>query len=141
MGTDFQISEATQADLPEMIALCCEALEPDVLTRFLYGHKQAEAVRKQSESLTASLGKRFTHPTNRCYIHKAVNTTTGAIFGWSLVRWEDGSWGKPVAPPDGPPPDFATHYTREVKKNWIKLTGEKPVVGKYITLAFFYFRN
>ena len=112
-----------------MVAVCCDAMEADILTRFLFDHRLAEAVRKQTESLIALLGKRFTHPTNRCHIIKAVDTQTGELVGWSLVRWED---GKPVTPPDSgsDQADFLMHYQREQKRNWIKLTAEKPHVGK-----------
>jgi hypothetical protein len=82
----ISIIEATEPDLPVMVALCCDAMEPDILSRFLFGHSHVEAVRKQTESLIASLGMRFTHPTNRCYIHKVVDTQSGELVGWSLLR-------------------------------------------------------
>lgn len=69
-----------------MVAINCAACEPDILNRFLYGHTQIEAVSKQTASLMASLGARFTNPTNRCYIHKAVDVGSGEVVGWSLVR-------------------------------------------------------
>lgn len=129
MATKVSINEAAESDLAEMVAVCCDSMEADILTRFLFGQRRVEAVRKQTESLMASLGRRFTHPTNRCYIHKATDTETGELIGWSLVRWED---GKPVAPSDNDPNQsgFIKHYLREQKKNWIKLTAEKPHVGK-----------
>jgi len=136
MAANISISEATESDLPDMVAVYCGAMETDIITRFLFGHRRAEAVRKQTESLMASLGKRFTHPTNRCYIIKAVDTQTGELVGWSLVRWED---HRPVALPDSgsDQPDFLMHYQREKKKNWIKLlTDEKPYVGKILGLDF-----
>ena len=139
MAVNISISEATEADLPDMVAVCCNSMEADILTRFLFGHQWDEAIRKQTESLTASLGKRFTHPTNRCYIVKAVDTQTGELIGWSLVKWEDGTWlnGNPVAPlnSDSDQPDFPMHYQQEVKRNWIKLMAGKPHVGKILALA------
>ena len=74
MPANISISEAKQSDLPDMVAILCDATEPDILTRFLFDHRRAESARKQTESNMASLGKRFTHPTNKCYIIKAVDT-------------------------------------------------------------------
>ncbi|KAI9684244.1 MAG: hypothetical protein M1822_005717 [Bathelium mastoideum] len=127
MIAKISISEATESDLPEMVSITCDAMEPDILTRFLFDHRRSEAVRKQTESLMASLGKRFTHPTNRCHIMKAVDTQTEEPVGWSLVRWEDGDI---AAPPHGGPdqPDFPTHYQREQRKYYLKLMGGKPHV-------------
>ena len=135
MAANISISEATESDLRDMVALCCDAMEADILTRFLFGHARAEAVRKQTESLMASLGKRFTHPTNRCHIFRASDTQTGELVGWSLVRWED---GKPLAAPDSSSdtPDFLVHYQQDVRRSWNKLTAGKPHVGKISTLAF-----
>jgi len=134
MAANLSISEAAESDLPEMVALCCDATEADVVNRFLYDHRRAKAVRMQTESLMASLGKRFTHPTNKCYMFKTVDTQTEELVGWILVKWED---GKAFAPPDNrsDQPDFPTHYQREVRRNWIKLTAEKPHVGKILALG------
>lgn len=131
MAANISISDATEGDLPAMVAVCCSAMEADILTRFLFSHQQAVAVQKQTSSLLGSLGKRFTHPTNRCHMIKAVDTQTGELAGWSLVRWEDSNW-LPAAPPDSgaEQPDFATHYQREVRRNWIRLTAGQPLVGK-----------
>ena len=135
MTANISISKSSESDLPTMVAVCCDALEANLLTPFLYGHRRIEAVRKQTESLMASLGRRFTHPTNRCHIVKAVDTQTGELVGWSLVRWED---GKVTALPDSgsEQPDFLTYYLREQRKDWVKLTGEKPHVGKISIFAF-----
>lgn len=86
---EILITKAKEQDLSAMIALNINAFEPDILTRFLYGHTYAEAVQKQTESLAKSLGARFRTPTNRCLIHKAValdGEREGEIVGWSLVR-------------------------------------------------------
>ena len=81
----------------------------------------------------ASLGKRFTHPTNRCHIIKAVDVQTRELVAWTLVKWEDGTW---VTRPDSgsAQPDFPLHYQREVKRNWLKLIAGKPHVGKILPL-------
>ena len=131
MATNISISDATQSDLPGMVAVLNNATETDILTRFFFGHRRAEATRNQTESLMASLGKRFTHPTNRCYIIKAVDTQTRELVGWILVRWEEGA--KPPESDSDQPPDFVAHYTREVRRNWFKLLAEKPHVGKIYT--------
>ncbi|MCJ1382477.1 hypothetical protein MMC17_005590 [Xylographa soralifera] len=136
MAANISISEARESDLPDMVAVCCDGMEADILTRFLFDHRRAEAVRKQTVSLMASLGKRFTHPTNRCYIVKAVDTQTRELVGWSLVRWED---GKAAALPNSGSnqPDFLMHYQREQKRNWLKLTAEKP----HVVLGALYIRT
>ena len=139
MAANISISAAAESDLQAMIALTCDAMEEDILTRFLFDHRAAEAVRKQTESLTASLGRRYTHPTNRCYIVKAVDVQTGETVAWSLVRWEDGSWLRPALQDDAGsgsgPLDFPTHYNREVKGKWIRLLdGRGPHVGKELEL-------
>jgi hypothetical protein len=142
MAENISISEAIESDLPEMIALCCASMEADILARFLYGHRQSEAVRNQTKSLTSSLGKRFTHPTNRCYIIKAVDTQTGDLLGWSLVRWEQGMLA--TAPNSSlDQPDFRTYYQQEVKKNWLKLVANKSHVGMMSTPSFYllYLKN
>lgn len=137
MTANISISETTESDLPDAIAVCCDAVETDILTRFLFGHRQAEAVRKQTASLTTSLGKRFTHPTNRCYIIKAVDSQTQELVGWSLVRWEDGSW--PLAPDSlangSEQLDFVGIYQREVKRNWKNLVAYRPHVGEIFACA------
>lgn len=137
MAANISVSEATESDLPVMVAICCDAMEEDILTRFLYGHQRAEAVRKQTESLMASLGKRFTHPTNPCYIIKAVDTQTGELVGWTLVRWEE---ARPIAPLDtiDNSRDFVAHYQHEVKKNWSEFMAKRSHVGKILTLASTY---
>jgi len=134
MATKITVSEATESDLPHMVAVCCDGMEVDILTRFLYSHQRTEAVQKQTESLMASLGRRFTHPTNRCYIFKAEDTETRKLVGWILVRWETA----PVAPPDGGPdkPDFITHYQRDIKRNWVKILAGKSHVGKSQALCY-----
>ena len=113
-----------------MIAITCSGVEEDILTRFLYGHRHTEAVRKQTESLMASLGRRFTHPTNRCYIFKAVDAQSKELVGWILVRWEK----PPVTPPESVSGklDFGTYYQREVKRKWVEILGGKSHVGKAI---------
>ena len=135
-ATIISISRAIESDLLTMVALRCGTLEEDILNRFLLDHRQAEAIRKETESLTASLGKRFSHPTNRCYIDKAVDTQTGEMVGWTLVRWEDSN--SIYAPSDSSSGriDFLSHYTREVREKWYNITAEKPHVGKSIALAF-----
>ena len=135
MAANISISEAIESDLRDMVAVCCDAMEADILTRFLFDHRRAEVVRKQIESLTASLGKRFTHPTNRYHITKAVDTQTGELVSWCFVGWED---GKPVAPSGNgsDQPVFLMHYQREQKRNWIKAAAEKPHVGGILALAF-----
>lgn len=135
MAANISISEATESDLPEMVALTCDAMEADILTRFLYDHRRAEAVQKQTKSLMASLGKRFTHPTNRCYIIKATDTQTGELVGWTLVRWEDGKPGPPLDS-GSDQSDFLMYYQREQRRKWVKLAAEKPHVGKILALAF-----
>jgi len=133
MASNISISEATESDLPEMVAICCDGMEEDILTRFLYGHQRTVAVRKQTDSLMGSLGKRFTHPTNKCHIFKAVDTQNGELVGWILVRWET----PPTMPPDSGSDkrDFVTHYQHEVKRNWFKLLAEKSHVGKMEALT------
>lgn len=127
MTANIAISEAEYSDLPAIISLTCEALDGDVLTRFLYGMNYHEAFRKHSDSLTTSLGKRFTQPTNPCFIYKAVDSATDEIVGWCLVRWEDGSWlsTPPPAATSSEQTDFITHYGREVKKAWISLLPDR----------------
>ena len=134
--TPISISLAIESDLPTMVTLRCGTLEDDILNRFLLDHRQAIAIRKETESLMASLGKRFTCPKNRCYIYKAVDTQTGEMVGWTLMRWEDSN--SIYAPPDNDSDrlDFLSHYTREVRKKWYKIIAEKPHVGKSIALAF-----
>jgi hypothetical protein len=133
MATNISISQSRESDLQEMITICCEAMEQDILTRFLYDNQRAEAIRKQTESLTVSLGNRFTHPTNRCYIIKAVEKHTGELVGWSLLGWED---GKPIALQEGSSDQlsFLIHYQQEAKRNWAKLIAEKADVGKILAL-------
>ncbi|KAL9107644.1 MAG: hypothetical protein Q9227_007451 [Pyrenula ochraceoflavens] len=128
MTENITISEAQESDLPPMVSVAVDSMEADILTSFLYGHRRAEAARKHTESLTGSLGKRFTHPTNRCHITKATDTQTGELVGWSLVRWEDGT---PLADSGGSSDqrDFPTVYMTEVKKRWNRLTAGKPHVG------------
>lgn len=84
-------------------------------------------MQKQTKSLMASLGKRFTHPTNRCHIIKASDTLTGDVVGWCLVRWEDGT---PTAASGSEATDFVAHYLQEQKKNWSELVARKSHVGK-----------
>jgi hypothetical protein len=134
--TTICITQAIESDLPIMIALRCETLQEDILNRFLLDHRQAEAIRKETESLMTSLGKRFTRPTNRCYIYKAVDTQTREMVGWTLVRWEDSNNIYAPSNNDSDRLDFLSHYTREVRKKWYNITAEKPHVGKKIALAF-----
>jgi hypothetical protein len=135
-ATTISISRAIESDLPTMVALRCGTLEEDILNRFLLDYRQAEAIRKETKSLTASLGKRFTHPTNRCYIYKAVDMQTGEMVGWTLVRWEDSN--SIYAPLDNNSDrlDLLSHYMREVRKKWYNITAEKPHVGKSRALSF-----
>lgn len=131
------ITPALPADLPTMVSICCAAMEPDILTHFLYSPLHAAAVRKQTDSLMTSLGKRFTQPTNRCYIHKAADERTGELVGWSLVRWEDGTWGGASAAGSGSAggaekgEDFMARYQRDVRERWVRITGGREFVGEF----------
>jgi GNAT superfamily N-acetyltransferase len=85
----------------------------------------------------ASLGKRFTHPTNRCYILKAIDTQTGDLVGWILFRWEEGNGIYTVSPDSNSEKlDFPQHYTREVRKKWFRITAEK----KHVAIGALYVR-
>ena len=137
MAANILISEATEADLPDMVAVTCDAMESDILIRFLYDHRRAEAVRKQTNALTASLGNRFSLPTDRCHIIKALDAQTSELVAWSLLRWEE---GQPVTAPDKASDitdqsDFRPYYQQEVQKNWSRLTPVKPHVGKILAPA------
>ena len=136
MAANISISDAKESDLPDMVAICCDATEEDIITCFLYDHRRTEAVRKQTESLMGSLGKRFTQPTNRCYIIKAVDSQSGELVGWILVRWEE---AKPAATLDSGSDklDFLTYYQRKVTRNWNKFRAGKPHVGKALAFAFY----
>lgn len=127
MAATISITDAEYADVPEMIRIQRESMEPDVLKRFLYGHHNEEYVRKHYDSINAVLGKRFTSPTNTCHIHKALDTGSGELLAWSLVRWEDGNI---VVPPEEDASDLRTHLRREQMKNWLAACGGKPHVGK-----------
>lgn len=130
MASNITILPALESDLPEMTALRGEAAEKDVLTRFLYGHRHVEAAAKEATALMTSLGKRFTAPTNRCHIVKAVDTTTNELVGWGLVRWEDGSWVHKPAPPHENP--FIEANQKRARENWLKIIADKgPHVCKF----------
>lgn len=136
MAAEILICEAEQEDLPKMIEICCNAVASDIITSFLYGFQPGEAVRKQTESLTASLGRRFTQPTNKCHIHKAVDVITGDLIGWILVKWEEGD-------PYALPPDykveagnFAAYYGKEIKHAWSRLLAGESHVGKSLFLGW-----
>lgn len=63
---------------------------------------------------------------------KAADRQTNELVGWTLVRWEDGSWLlAPDALTNGSDQlEFVGNYQREVKRNWRNLVAEKPHVGK-----------
>ena len=136
MPAPISILEATEPDVPTMVAIFCDAMEEDILTLFLNGHRRVDAVRRQTETLTTVLGRRFTHPTNRCHIIKAVDTQTGELVGWSLLRWEDGI--KPDAPTESglEQRDFRVFYGGEQKKKMFGLTEGKEHIGKTDFLPF-----
>lgn len=86
-----------------------------------------------------SLGKRFRHPTNRCYIFKAIDEE-GEILGWCLVKWEDGSGYAPPTPAvsggsgaegEGRKESFVEAYTRDVRWKWDGIVGGKAHVGSF----------
>jgi hypothetical protein len=128
----ISIIDALQSDLPEMVALRGEAAEADLSTRFRFSHRHIEAAQMEAASLMISLGKRFTEPTNRCHIVKAIDTDSDELVGWGLVRWEDGSWVYKNMPPELKPSEprtFNALYLRGVKENWQKILAGKPHVG------------
>ena len=107
--SSITISQAAEADLDAMIEIFIDALEPDLVIRFLFGKRSTEAVRLQRVFYRQALLPRFTSPTNRCYILKATDSGRGEIVGWCLVRWEDSgaqshtSKGVSASPADYPP--------------------------------------
>lgn len=139
MATNISILDAVESDLSELVALRVEAAEEDLLTRFLYGHRHAEASQKEAASLMTSLGKRFTNPTNRCHIVKAIDTESNELVGWGLVRWEDGQWVYSNMPPqvnESDPPNLVALYQRRVRENWQRILAGKPHVGKLFSNLF-----
>ena len=128
MFASVRIVEAVETDVEDLVAIFCDAMEEDIISRFMFGHRRVEAVKKQTEFFTPNLRKRFTHPTNRCHIVKAIDESSNKTVGWSLVRWEDGN---PVEPPKSTPdqPDFLMYYWYEQDKNWRKLTAGKEHIG------------
>ena len=135
MAANISILEATESDVPVMIAIFCDAMEADILTRFLNGHRRVEAVQRQTETLTTMLGRRFTHPTNRCHIIKAVDTQTRELVGWSLLRWEDAIKLDPSSDSGVEKRDFRVFYGQEQKKNMFRLTEGKPHIGMILASA------
>lgn len=118
----ISIRPALEADLPAMIAITCAAMAPDPLTRLLYGEN---AVKTQTESLNASLGKRFTAPSNPCFIFIAV--TEKGVVGWILVRWEEGMAFPPSL--SSSKPGFQDWYSWQIRRKWASyLEGRKHVV-------------
>ena len=133
MVESVRIMEATEEDVLELAAITLDAMEIDIITRFMFGHQREEAIRKGTKFFATSLQKRFTSPTTRCHIIKAVDGQSGEIMGWCLVRWED---GKPVEPPKvtHDQPTFLMWYWQEQVRNWRKLTAEKKHVGMFKAL-------
>lgn len=132
MTDNAVIEEALLADLPDMIRLCCDAVAPDVINQFLYDDQPDIARQIQTDALTNSLGRRFTHPTNPCHIYKATDPSTGDLVGWILVKWE-GADAYTLPPVDKTRPEsFRSYYTREVRQAWINILKGKPHVGKYL---------
>ena len=148
----ISIEDATSSDLSAMIAVHIDSMETDMLTRFLYGHRRVDAVRKQTESLQKVLGGRFTNPTNRCHIVKAVDLQTNELVAWALVKWEEAVSAPPAEEGSGSGSgsseekrDFLTFYRQQHVRNWREVTQGKAHTGKnppstFLALSFLSFR-
>ena len=125
-----KIVDALEADIDDLVAIYCDSLEEDIITRFMFGHRRVQAVQVQTKSFVPVLRKWLTNPPSRCHIIKAVDEINGEILGWSLARWEDGI-SSPEPPKKTPgEPEFLRFYWLQQNKNWRKLTTDKKHVGE-----------
>ena len=130
MASSVRVFEAAEADAETLVFIYVEAMEPDLIIRFMFSDWREEVVKKKTAFFLPHIRKSFTDPTKRCHIIKAVDLGTGEILGWSLLRWEDGT---PLKPPEVPPGQDATFmmwYWTELDKKYRKITAGYKHVGK-----------
>ena len=143
--SSIAISQALEADLDALIKIFIDALEPDLVIRFMFSERRTKAVELQKVFYRQALLPRFTSPTNRCYILKATESSTGEIVGWSLVRWEDNepkghsSKAASASPVDHPQDfidqsmKFRRYYWDELGKMFQQTTEGQKYVGEYFS--------
>ena len=120
------ISQALEADLDALVEIFIDALEPDLIIRFMFSERRTEAIELQKVFYKQALLPRFISPTNRCYISKATESSTGEIVGWSLVRWEENapkshSSKAASAPPADHPQELTDQSVKFQKYYWAEL--------------------
>lgn len=97
----FEVSEATEADIPRLMEVQFSAFEGDPVYYALYGGNTVEARATEGEN-TLKLWRKDLHQVR---LVKATNTSTGEIvaFGrWRFYETErlESEWRKPRAPVD-----------------------------------------
>ena len=73
--------------MAEVVAIFCDAMSEDIITRFIYGHRRKRAVYMQAEFFTQVLRQKFTKSEGSGHVIKAVSVYTSEILGWSFICW------------------------------------------------------
>ena len=132
MADSVRIIDAVEADVDDLVSIFSDAVEEYTVTGFMFSHRRAEAVKLQKDFFIPVLRKRFS--ADQSYIIKAVDESSGAIVGWSSIRWSAGS---PTEPPTSDPgqSSFLMWYWHQQDRNWRKLTAGKKHVSKSSLLS------
>ena len=128
MADSVHIIDAVETDVEDLVSIFGDVMEEYTVTGFMFSHRKAEATKLQQDFFIPVLRNRFS--TDQSYIIKAVDDSSGAIVGWSSIRWSNGS---PTEPPKSDPgqSSFLMWYWHQQDRNWRKLTAGKKHISKF----------
>lgn len=94
------ITPVEDGDIPVLTDILIQAMEPDVLLRFMFSERREKSVIEQKEFFGAIFQEEYNDHRLQRKFAKATHKESGKIVGWLQFTWYEGNEDEDPQPPD-----------------------------------------